>query len=85
VVLVTGHLVVWSYNNLHVVRSDNMARYRTTQAEFQAILESPGILWEHAILEKIVSSGRLPDHSMDHLPLSDCDIGTFEWDLPDEV
>lgn len=55
-----------------------MARYRTTPTEFEAILQSPGELWEQAILKKI-SDTRLPDHSQDHLPLSDCCIGTFDW------
>lgn len=59
-----------------------MSRYRVTSPEeFQAIAESAGTLWEQPIINSILR-GRLPDHTQDHLPLSDCCVGTIEVDYP---
>lgn len=77
--------VCGSDNYRYVVGSDNMARYRVSgPEEFKAVAEAGGTLWERPVINKILR-GRLPDHSMDNLPLSDCDIGTIEWDLSDEA
>ena len=67
--------------NVSLHRGDNMTRYRISGPdEFQAILEASGTLWERPIIDAILIN-RLPDHSQDHLPLSDCCIGTIEWKL----
>jgi len=58
-----------------------MARYRVSGLEeFQAIVDAAGTLWERPIIDGILRN-RLPDHTQDHLPLSDCAIGTIEWEL----
>jgi hypothetical protein len=60
-----------------------MARYRVSgPEEFQAAAEAGGTLWERPVINKILRN-RLPDHSQDHLPLSDCAIGTIDWELSD--
>jgi len=60
-----------------------MARYRTTAWEMETIGRATGTLWERPIIDGILR-GRLPDHSQDHLPLSDCCIGTIEWEVSDD-
>ncbi len=56
-----------------------MLRYRTNAGEMEVIGRAAGTLWERPIIEEVVS-GKLPDHTQDHLPLSDCCIGTLEWE-----
>ena len=41
-----------------------------------------GTLWERPIIESVLKN-RLPDHTQDDLPLSDCAIGTMEYTLSD--
>ena len=61
-----------------------MTRYRIISAEeFDVIGQASGTLWERPIIDSILRK-RLPDHSQDHLPLSDCCIGTIEWTLSDQ-
>ena len=60
-----------------------MARYRLSYEDTQVIGTSWGTLWERPIIDKLLRN-RLPDHSQDHLPLSDCCIGTLEWDVDDK-
>ena len=57
-----------------------MARYRLDYDDMQVIGSSWGTLWERPIIDGLLRN-RLPDHSQDHLPLSDCAIGTLEWTL----
>jgi len=60
-----------------------MARYRVSgPEEFQVIAEAAGTLWERPIIDGILRN-RLPDHTQDHLPLSECCIGTIEWTVSD--
>lgn len=53
-------------------------RYRISPREFDLIGRAEGTLWERPIIEAILRD-KLPDHTQDHLPLSDCCIGTREW------
>ena len=59
-----------------------MARYRTNIEEMEIIGRVYGTLWERPIIDRLLRN-KLPDHTQDHLPLSDCCIGTIEWTLSD--
>lgn len=54
-------------------------RYRIICEDAQIIGPACGTLWERPIINEVLKR-YLPDHSQDHLPLSDCDVGTLEWD-----
>jgi len=57
-----------------------MCRYRTTADDFLIIGPAFGTLWERPVIDGILRD-RLPDHTQDHLELSDCAVGTLEWVL----
>ncbi len=55
-------------------------RYRTTPEEMTIISRAVDTIWERSIIDQILRD-KLPDHTQDHLPLSDCTCGTIEWEL----
>jgi hypothetical protein len=57
-----------------------MARYRTTAEDMDIMGPAFGTLWERPVIEAILVH-RLPDVHQLGRALSDCDIGTLEWDL----
>ena len=57
-----------------------MCRYRTTAEDMDIMGPAFGTLWERPVIEAILVH-RLPDVNQRDLPLSDCCIGTLEWEL----
>lgn len=61
-----------------------MSRYVLGYEDLQIIGPAWGTLWERPIINNLLRF-RLPDHGQDHLPLSDCCVGTLEWTGTDKI